>query len=66
MEIHPIHNEQDYKSAMREVSAYFENEPEPGSTEGDRFEILLTLIEAYETKHFPINLPMILPTICCE
>lgn len=57
MAIRPIHTEQEYKSAMREVSAYFENEPEPGSTEGDRFEILLTLIEAYEAKHFPIDLP---------
>ena len=57
MEIRPIHNEDDYKSVMRELSAYFENEPEPGSIEGDRFEILLTLVEAYETKHFPIDLP---------
>jgi HTH-type transcriptional regulator/antitoxin HigA len=24
---------------------------------GDRFDVLITLIEAYETKHFPIDLP---------
>lgn len=42
---------------MREVSAFFENEPELGSLEGDRFEMLLTLVEAYESKHFPIELP---------
>src|ERR1035437_2586512 len=57
MEIRPIHTEADYKAAMREVSAFFENEPEPESPEGDRFEVLLTLVEAYETKHFPIDLP---------
>ena len=57
MEIRPIHNEADYKAAMREVSAFFENEPEPESPEGDRFEVLLTLVEAYENKHFPIDLP---------
>lgn len=57
MEIHPIHTEADYKAVMRDVSAYFENEPEPDTQEGDRFEILLALVEAYEAKHFPIDLP---------
>lgn len=42
---------------MREVSAFFDHEPEPESPEGDRFEVLLTLVESYETKHFPIDLP---------
>ena len=44
-------------SALREVSAYFDDEPEPGSADGDRFEILTTLVEAYEAKHFPIDAP---------
>jgi len=57
MEIRPIRTNEDYKEAMREVAAFFENEPDPGTTEGDRFEVLLTLVEAYETKHFPIDLP---------
>src|SRR5574337_553996 len=57
MGIHPIHTEADYKAALREVSAYFDNEPEPGTPDGDRFEVLLTLVEAYETKHYPIDLP---------
>ena len=57
MEIRPIHTAEDHKAAMREVSAFFDNEPEPESPEGDRFEVLLTLVEAYETKHFPIDLP---------
>ncbi len=57
MQIRPIHNEADYKATLREVSAFFEKEPEPESPEGYRFEVLLTLVEAYENKHFPIDLP---------
>lgn len=57
MDIHPIKTETDYRAALSEVSPYFENEPEPGTPEGDRFDILLTLIEAYEAKHHPIDAP---------
>ena len=57
MNIRPIHTEADYKAVLREVSAYFDNEPEPDTEEGDRFDILLTLIEAYEAKQFPVDLP---------
>jgi len=57
MNIHPIRTEADHKRALREVSAYFDTEPEPGSEEGDRFEILVTLVEAYEAKHFAIEAP---------
>lgn len=57
MDIRPIHTEADYRAALSEVSAYFDTEPEPGTPDGDRFEVLLTLVEAYEAKHFPIDLP---------
>ncbi len=57
MEIRPIRTKADYKAALREVSAYFDHEPDPKTPEGDRFEVLLTLVEAYEAKHFPIDLP---------
>ena len=57
MNIHPIRTKADHKRALREVSAYFDNQPEPGSEDGDRFEILLTLLEAFEAKHFPIEAP---------
>jgi HTH-type transcriptional regulator/antitoxin HigA len=57
MEIRPIRTEEDYKAALREVSDYFDHNPAPGTTNGDRFEILLTLVEAYEAKHYPIDLP---------
>ncbi|MBE0490247.1 MAG: helix-turn-helix domain-containing protein [Halomonas sp.] len=57
MEIRPIHTQDDYQAALREVSAYFDNEPVPGTEEGDRFEILMTLVEAFEARHFPVDLP---------
>ncbi|TIC80347.1 helix-turn-helix domain-containing protein [Crenobacter intestini] len=57
MDIKPIRTEQDYQQALREVSAYFDSEPVPGSADGDRFEVLLTLVQAYEAKHYPIAPP---------
>ena len=57
MNIHPIRTDRDYKAALRELSAYFNDEPVPGTEEGDRFEILTTLVEAYEAKRFPIEAP---------
>ncbi len=53
--IRPIRSKKDYEDALREVSAYFDNEPEPGSAKGDRFEILTLVIESYEAKHFAIE-----------
>jgi len=57
MNIHPIRNEADHRKALRELSDYFDREPTPGTPDGDRFEILTTLVEAYEAKHFPIEAP---------
>jgi len=57
IEIRPLRSEDDYRAAMLEISTFFENEPEPGTPEGDHFDILLTLAEAYEAKHFPVDLP---------
>ncbi|QAU23201.1 transcriptional regulator [Dyella sp. M7H15-1] len=53
--IHTIRTQKDYQDALREVSGYFDNEPEPGSAEGDRFEILTLVIESYEARRFPIE-----------
>lgn len=55
--IRPIETEADYDWAIGEITKYFENEPEVGSLDGDRFDILATLIEAYEDKHSPIEAP---------
>ncbi len=55
--LRPIRSDADHRAALAELSAYFDNEPEPGTPDGDRFEVLLTLVESYEAKHFPIDLP---------
>jgi HTH-type transcriptional regulator/antitoxin HigA len=57
MNIHPIRNNQDYRAALKALSPLFDNEPEPGTPEGDYFDVMLTLVEAYEAKHFPVDLP---------
>jgi len=57
MDIRPIHSDADYKAALKAVSAYFDNEPEPGTEDADRFEILLALIQVWENKHFPVEMP---------
>ncbi|TPM06463.1 type II toxin-antitoxin system HigA family antitoxin [Mesorhizobium sp. B2-3-11] len=55
--IRPVKTEADYDWAIAEITKYFENEPEIGSPDGDRFDVLATLIEAYEDKHYPIQAP---------
>jgi HTH-type transcriptional regulator/antitoxin HigA len=57
MNIQPIHNEADYKAALAIVSPWFDHEPEAGSEDADRFDILVTLIQAYEEKHYPMLPP---------
>jgi HTH-type transcriptional regulator / antitoxin HigA len=55
--IRPIKTDGDYHWAIEEITRYFENQPEPGSPDGDRFDVLATLIEAYEDSHYPISVP---------
>jgi len=55
MEIKPIRTEADYVSALEEVERLWG--AEPGTPEGDRFEVLFTLVEAYEEKQYPILPP---------
>ena len=45
MDVRPLHNEQDYDWAIREVTRYFDNEPAIGTDDGNRFEVLSTLIK---------------------
>ncbi|MFC0805597.1 MULTISPECIES: helix-turn-helix domain-containing protein [unclassified Sinorhizobium] len=55
--IRAIRNDDDLAWAIAEVSKYFDNEPEIGTEEADRFDILSTLIEAYENEHYAIEAP---------
>ncbi|MEY4726180.1 MAG: hypothetical protein RLZ36_807 [Pseudomonadota bacterium] len=57
MEIAPIRTEKDYRAALRVVSTLVDQDPSPDTPEGERLDVLSTLIEAYERKHHPIDLP---------
>ena len=57
MNIPPIHDEAEYKAALKAVAPYFAAEPEPGTADAIRFELLITSIQAYEDQHFPIGTP---------
>ncbi|KMN83509.1 HTH-type transcriptional regulator/antitoxin HigA [Chromobacterium alkanivorans] len=57
MNIRPIRSEADYQAALKEISALVEIDPAADSPEGERLDILATLVQAYEAKHFPIDLP---------
>ena len=55
MEIKPIRSEADCEAALKEIEKLIDSQP--GTAEGDRMDVLVTLVEAYETKHFPIPEP---------
>jgi HTH-type transcriptional regulator/antitoxin HigA len=55
MDIKPIKTETDYEAALQEIEELFEAKPD--TPEGDRLEILSTLVEAYEEQHYPIPAP---------
>src|SRR6266516_4341417 len=55
MEIRPIRTKADYRAALKEVERLWD--AAPGSPQGDRVDVLVTLIEAYEAKHHAIPAP---------
>lgn len=55
MDIKPIKTEADYRATLREIEALMT--AEPGTLEGERLDVLATLVEAWERKHFPLDLP---------
>lgn len=55
MEIKPIRSEADYQEALKEIEKLIETQP--GTPEGDRMDVFVTLVEAFEAKHFPIPEP---------
>jgi len=58
VDVRPLRNEDDYDWALAEIARYFDDQPDVGSPDGDRFEVLATLIEAYEDRHYPISAPV--------
>jgi len=55
MHLKPIKTEADYEAALRKIERLWG--AGEGTPEGDRLEILATLVEAYEGAHFPMDPP---------
>ena len=55
MDIKPIRTKADYRATLKEIESLMA--AQAGSREGDRLDVLVTLVEAYERKHFPMDLP---------
>ncbi len=55
MNIKPIKTARDHRAALREIESLMS--AKRGSAAGDRLDVLVTLVEAYERKHFPMDLP---------
>jgi len=54
-ELKPIRSQADHKRALAEVARLWG--ARSGTPEGDRFDILATLIDAYEAEHYPMDPP---------
>mgnify|MGYP003365567694 FL=1 len=54
-DLKPIRNEADYDAALEEVGRLWG--AKSGTLDGDRLDVLATLIDAYEAKHHPIDPP---------
>ena len=55
MDIRPIKTETDYRAALAEIETLFD--AVPNTPEGDRLDVLTTLVEAYEAQHYEITPP---------
>ena len=55
MNIKPIKTKADYKAALAEVEGLMD--AKLGTPAGDKLDVLVTLIEAYEARHYPMNPP---------
>ncbi len=55
MEIKPIKTESNYQAALKEIEGLMDAHPE--TPEGDRLDVMTTLVEAFEAKHYPIEAP---------
>lgn len=55
MDIRPIRDEADYDAALAAIDGLMGAEPD--APEADRLEVLVTLVEAYEARHWPVDTP---------
>lgn len=57
MNIKPIRTEADNCAALVEISKLMVRDPALGSPAGDRLDVLVTLVQAFEAKHYPLDEP---------
>lgn len=55
MTIKPIKTERDYRTALKEIERLWD--AKPNTPKGDRLEMLVTLVEAYEQRHYKVEPP---------
>ena len=55
MEVKPIKTDADYRASLQEIETLMAARPD--TPEGERLDVLATLVEAYERKHYPLDLP---------
>jgi HTH-type transcriptional regulator/antitoxin HigA len=55
MEIAPLKNRRDYRQALKEIETLMH--ARRNTPEGDRLDVLVTLVEAWEHRHYPLDLP---------
>lgn len=55
MKIRPIKSDVDYQNTLKEIESLMS--AEINTPEGDRLDVLVTLVEAYERVHYPIDFP---------
>jgi HTH-type transcriptional regulator/antitoxin HigA len=55
MNVRPIKTDQDYRQTLKDIESLMSAEAD--TPEGDRLDVLVTLVEAYERAHFPMDLP---------
>lgn len=55
MDIKPIKTDADYRAALKEIETLMIAAAD--SPEGEKLDVLVTLVEAYERKHYPLDLP---------
>lgn len=55
MDVRPIKTKSDYRRALKEIEGLMN--AKPGTPKGDRLDVLVTLVEAWEAKHYPVDLP---------
>ena len=55
MDIKPIKTDADYRAALKEIETLMMAESD--TPEGEKLDVFVTLVEAYEQKHYPLDLP---------